>query len=99
MFPGDAALPGVDQSYGRIEARAGHRSEGQDQGDERRAGGERVGEQRDRDVAPGKALAHDSGANDGGEKKGRAYGFGGKPADESRTIRHSRKVRSTTWVL
>ena len=49
--------------------RAGDWSESENQRDQRGPGGERVGEQRDRDVAARQSLAHDSRTNHSGEQE------------------------------
>jgi len=50
--------------------RARDRPEGQDQRDERRAGGDGVREQRQGLLAIGQAAAHDAGADDRGQEEG-----------------------------
>ena len=55
--------------------RARNRPERQNECDERCAGRERVGQQRDRDVAAGQPFAHDAGADDGGQQERRAERF------------------------
>ena len=52
-----------------------NRAEREDEGDERRACRERVGEQRDGHVAAGQALAHDARADDGRQQHGGAHAF------------------------
>ena len=89
VAPGDAALPRVDQSHRGIEVRAGHRSEGEDQRDQRGAGCGGVGKQRDGDVARRQTLPHDSGADDRGQEQRRADRFGREPTPEADAIRHS----------
>jgi hypothetical protein len=49
--------------------RAGDGPEGADEGDERAAGGERIGEERDRIVSLREAHAHDAGADDGDQQE------------------------------
>ena len=58
-----------------IEVRPGNRAERQNQRDQHRSGGERVGEERDRDVSPGQPFAHDAGADHGGQQEGRPEGL------------------------
>ena len=50
LAPRQAALRRVGERHGGVEVRAGDRAERQDERDEACARGERVGEQRDRDV-------------------------------------------------
>ena len=52
--------------------RAGDRPESENERHQHRAGCERVGEQRDRDVSAGQPFAHDAGADDRGQQKRRA---------------------------
>ena len=54
----------VGQRDHRVEVRAGHRPEGEDQGHQSGTGGDRVLEQLEPDVAGGEALRGDAGAHD-----------------------------------
>ena len=56
--------------------RAGYRTERENQRHQHRAGRERVGKQRNRDVAAGQPLAHDAGANDRRQQQRRADRLG-----------------------
>ena len=58
-----------------LKCGAGDGSERQDEGDERRARRERVGEERDGHVAAGQALSHDARPDDGREQHGGAHAF------------------------
>ena len=98
--PRQAALRRVGERHRRVEVRAGDRPERQDQGDEHGPGGERVGEERDGDVAAGEPLGHDARADDGGEEQRGADGLGGHaprqidPAARLRPCRHARPSHS-----
>jgi hypothetical protein len=57
---------------------ARQRAEHMDQDDERRAGGDRIAEQSDRDVPGRQPLAHDPGADHHRQQQRRAQQFGRK---------------------
>ena len=61
----------VGQRDGRVEVRSRNRPEGENQRDQHGAGGERIGQQRDGDVAAGQPLAHDAGADHSRQQEGR----------------------------
>src|ERR1700677_200196 len=77
--------------------RARHRTERQNQRDECRARSNRVGEQRNRHVAAGEALAHDARAHHRGYQKTCAEEFGYDAAAESWS--HSWPMRSTSLLM
>ena len=92
LAPRESALRGVGERHRRVEVRARNRPERQDQRDERRARRERVGEQRDRDVPAGEPLAHDPGADDGGEQQGGPDALRDHTAPEGRRRRVPRRA-------
>src|SRR5581483_12475297 len=56
-----------------------------DQRVKRAAGGDRIGEERQREISLREPLRHNAGPDDGGEEKGRADRFGDDAARERRT--------------
>ena len=58
-----------------IEVRARDRRQGKDERQQRAAGRQRVGEERQGQISAGEALRHDAGADDGGEQQGAADAF------------------------
>jgi len=63
LAPRQAALGGDGEGHGRVEVRAGDGTEGENQRDEDRPRGERVCQERNRDISDRKPLAHDSRAD------------------------------------
>ena len=73
---------GERRGHDRIEVRAGSRAKRNDQRQQREAGRERVGEQRDCGIGLGQTLSHDAGADYGSQKKRGADKFpDGLPSD------------------
>jgi hypothetical protein len=82
------------ERHRRVEVRAGHGTEGENQRDETRARGDGVGEEGDGDVAPCEPVSHDAGADDRCEEERRPKGLGDECA---RAISHSSRRRSSSW--